>query len=184
MLRTSAPLIGALDMRDLISRDLPAVPDQLVDGWLLPFTSRVGWPPTKGNDWRYILGLHRDLEYLQRCTWERKTIAISPSIFVRRDLGIVVNLFRTHVLKEATIFSDSMSDGLARFTSCKDYLTEHGSFPWPVVIESSREGYHILDGYHRLSAYCYLFGYFKIENEEVPCLKVAAEQQVWIGTHV
>jgi hypothetical protein len=95
-------------------------------------------------------------------------------------MGIIVDMFRAHVLKERTIFS-SMSDGAERFNSACAFLKAHGKFPRPIVLEVSTDGFRVRDGFHRLTAFFYLYGYFKIENGEVPCLEVTAEQEVWVA---
>ncbi len=74
-----------------------------------------------------------------------------------------------------------MSDGPERFNSCCTYMKEHGVFPQPIMLLSTPNGYDVLDGNHRLAAFFYLYGYFNIENAEIPCLKVANEQEVWIA---
>lgn len=170
----------------MIKQDLPNMPTEVIDSWLEPLSKRelVGWPPSPDNDWKYILGRERDLSYLQALTWEKKEIEIKPDIFIKKDLETIVELFRSHVLGEWTMYSQMMTDGKERFQSCCSYLKEHGVFPLPVVLEQTNSGVHVFDGNHRICAFFYLHGYFKIENDEVPCLKVKQEQEVWLSTKI
>ncbi len=168
----------------MIQNDLPGMPAEIIDIWLEPLSRRknVGWPPTAENDWRFILGRERDLTYLQSLKWKRVELEIKPSLFIKRDINIIVELYHSYVLEETTIYSLSMSDGKDRFQQCCSYLKKHGVSPKPVILEQTTEGIHVFDGYHRLCAFFYLYGYFKIENDEVPCLNVLPNQEVWLSS--
>jgi hypothetical protein len=48
-----------------IRADLPDMPDEVISIWLSIHFGRFGWPPKIDNDWRYVLGLGRDLKFLQ-----------------------------------------------------------------------------------------------------------------------
>lgn len=165
----------------LIKTDLPETPDEVIDIWLSTFFRRFGWPPRNDNDWRYVLRGSKDLAYLQSLQWEKKAIELRPDILHPEDLNIIIGLFSTHVLGQRTVFS-SMSDGARRFNAAKDYLKENGVFPRAIVLGSSSQGYHVLDGSHRMTAFLYLYGFFNVQNEEVPCLNVKQLQEVWIGS--
>jgi hypothetical protein len=167
---------------EAIKADLPNFPEEVIDGWLMTHFKRFGWPPKVGNDWRYILRPGNDLSYLQNLKWQKKKIKLTPSLLSPDDLYAVTSLFRSHVLKQTTFFSVMMSDGHERFKSCCAYLKEHGRFPKPVVLEMRPEGLWILDGNHRMTAFLYLYGYFKIEDPSIPCLNVQDEQEVWMAT--
>ena len=49
------------DAHAIMKADLPNWPDDVIDGWLVTFYNRFGWPPRGDNDWRYIIGRNRDL---------------------------------------------------------------------------------------------------------------------------
>jgi hypothetical protein len=167
-----------------IQTDLPNMPEEVVDIWLKPLSERndTGWPPSKQNSWRYILGKERDLAYLQSLTWKMKEMELKPDLFLKQDLEIVIDLFKSYVLGEQTEYSLFMTDGKERFDRCCSYLKEHGVFPRPVILEDIDSGVHIFDGYHRISAFFYLYGYFRVESVEIPCLKVDSKQKVWLAT--
>ena len=166
---------------EIIKADLPNTPDDIINTWLLTYFKKLGWQPKIDNDWRYILGVGRGLEFLQSMQWHKDCIEITPNNLTPKSLGIIIDLFNTHVLRQHTVYSVMMGDGLGRFNRCVAYLKEYGEFPCPVILEQTDNGYRVLDGNHRITAYFYLYGYFKIENDETPCMNVADKQFTWIG---
>jgi hypothetical protein len=162
---------------------IPNTPEEVIDIWLRPHSTRegFGWPPKPDSDWRYVLREQNGFEYLKSLTWQKKTIEISPDIFVKEDLDIVVGLFKAHVLKHQNMFSN-MSDSIERIENCCSYLKEHGVFPRPVILEETAHGFKILDGNHRILAMMYLYGYFNVESPEVPNLNVHKAQNVWVAS--
>lgn len=171
-------------MLKIIQRDLPDLPHDVAEKWLLPMTHRpnFGWPPTLTSEWRFVLGRGNDIAYLKALSWKQHELALKPTMLRPEDMKMIIGLFQAHVLKQPNLYSASMSDGAERFRKCCDYLKEHGTFPWPVVLQGIEGVYRVLDGAHRLCAFFYLYGYFNIQNEETPSLKVAEKQAYWIAT--
>ena len=167
-----------------VKSDLPEFPDEVIEIWLSTFVRRFGWPPSAENDWRFILRETRDLEYLKKMRWKKELVALKPDMLDPYDLQICIGLFKSHVLNQKTLFSITMSDGRERFESIKTYLKDFGIFPVPIILGRSENNYKILDGNHRVTAFLYLYGYFNIENDDSPCLKVKTEQMAWIATSV
>jgi hypothetical protein len=98
-----------------------------------------------------------------------------------RHLGVIVGLLQTYVLNQPTMYS-TITDGPARFRRCCDFLKEHGTFPRPVVLENIGSRLDVLDGHHRLTAFFFLYGYFKVEHPDVGWPTVQAEQDVWVAS--
>ena len=167
-----------------IQRDLPHLPPDVAEKWLLPMAHRpnFGWPPTLGSEWRFVLGRGNDLAYLQGLAWRQEELELKPAIFDSKDMKMIISLFQAHVLKQPNIYSISMSDGMERFRKCCEYLKNHGTFPWPIILQNLGMKYRVLDGAHRLCAFFYLYGFFNVENEEVPCLLVEARQPAWVAS--
>jgi hypothetical protein len=170
----------SMDM-SVIRTDLPNTPNEVISVWLSTHFKRFGWPPRVDNDWRYVLGLGRDLQFLQSLRWTKQSVKPTPRMLAEPALATIIGLFQTYVLKQTTVYS-AIGDGLERFDSCCAYLRERGVFPQPVVLLSSPDGHTVLDGNHRMTAFFYLYGYFRIDHEGIPCLKVTAEQEAWIAT--
>ena len=118
------------------------------------------------------------MDYLKALSWEKASIKFTPESIAPRDLKIIIGLFQTYILKEQSPYS-CMRDGQERF---KEYIQSSFNFPKPVILErASDDKYFILDGYHRITAYFYLFGFFNIKNAETPNLNVHEEQMFWIA---
>ena len=171
-------------MQNIIQKILPNTPSEVISIWLAPIADTHGWPPTQDNDWRYVLGKDRNLEYLQSLKWSLDEIELKPDLIVPYDRQIVIDLFRSHVLKKTTVYSMVMSNGLERFQNSCDYLKREGILPKPIILEQLGKQFHIFDGYHRVTAFFYLSGYFNISNEHAPCLKVQANQKAWIAKKI
>ncbi|MDO8422844.1 MAG: ParB N-terminal domain-containing protein [Parvibaculum sp.] len=168
---------------EILKPDLPNMPDEVIEVWLVPHYQRFGWPPSANRDWRYIFGLDRPFEYFQSMTWEKTEIELTPSALTRSAFQTIIGLVQTHYFGQLTPYS-GMSDSKERLDRCVDYLKEHGTYPKPVILLSTPEGYEILDGNHRVTAFFYLYGYFNTPNcdQAVPCLEVKQEQPFWAGT--
>jgi hypothetical protein len=158
--------------------DLPNMPDDVIDMWLLPY-EHYGWPPT---DKRWQNVLRNDLTYLQGLRWQKRLIAVTPQMLSQEDLSIVIGLYQAHVLGQTNQFSMWMPDGFERFSKFCEYLQKHGVFPHPIVLQRRKDDYWILDGYHRLTAYFYLLGKFVTNHPDIPDLTVREDQEIWVAT--
>ena len=167
---------------DIMKADLPDMPDEVIDGWLATHYNRFGWPPRVDNEWRYVLRPGNDLSYLQGLKWQKEAMHLPPQALSPKDLQIVTDLYETHVLNRQTFYTMMMSDGRERFTRCCEYLKEHGTFPHPVILQRRTEGFWILDGNHRLTAYFHLYGYFNVGSPESFNLAVKQQQEFWVAS--
>jgi hypothetical protein len=169
------------DAHATIKADLPNWPDDVIDGWLVTFYSRFGWPPRTDNDWRYIIGRDHDLAYLQQFRWRDASLALTPEMFSPSCANRISELARTYLLGAETPYSN-MSDGPDRFRRCCDYLKVHHIFPRPVVLLETPVGLDVLDGNHRVSAFFYLWGHFNVDSAETPDLTLSEQQPVYIAS--
>ena len=161
--------------------DLPHMPSDIINTWLIPHYNRFGWPPKIDNEWRFILGPGNDLSFLQQLTWHHQEIALTPQKLKSSDRQRIIDMFRTHVLGQRTIYS-SMCDGPERFRNCCDYIKSNKKFPHPVVLMQRPDGYEVFDGNHRLTSFFYLYGWFKVENDETRDPALSDVQCCWIGS--
>lgn len=168
-------------MESIIKDSLPYTPTDIIDIWLAPIAKNYGWPPSQYNNWRYVLGKERRLEYLQCLDWTLNDIELIPKMIIPHDFDIVTELFKSYVLKQKTIYSMTMPDGFDRFQKCCEYIKSNGIFPRPIIIENINNLYHIFDGYHRLTAFFYLYGFFNVSKKDVHSLKVQSIQKAWIA---
>lgn len=165
---------------EMIGADLPNLPKEVIEVWLLPHFNRFNvWPPTIDSEWHFVLGRGRDLEYLRSTSWRKELLDLSPSSFSPLGWQAIHGLFVTHVLHRVTAYS-VMTDSFDRFQACVEYLRENGIFPKPVILNDTGSGFEVWDGNHRLTAFFYLFGYFNIDDPTIPCLNVKQSQVAWI----
>jgi hypothetical protein len=70
-----------------------------------------------------------------------------------------------------------------RYQNALQHILDHGVFPGAIVAMKSPGGLIILDGSHRMGAFCGVQlmpdAFFEKLNKKRPAL----EQEVWIGTH-
>lgn len=175
-------------MKTQVIKDLPNFPEDVVEQFLLPYAEELGWPPGKcendpSNHWKYILRLN-DLTYWRQVRWNKKTLKLFPLKLLPKDLEIVVGLMRANVQGQINIYSITMPNSKERFERICTYLKNEGVYPRTVAIEQIGDRFRIIDGSHRLAAYFYLRGWFKIEDDKVPCLSVMEEQEYWVAKAV
>ena len=170
-----------------IKADLPGCPHDVIVDWLIPFAESEGWPP--GTDshfnlcgrWKRLLR-GQNLTYWKRLEWNKERLGITPIQLISTDFQMMKKIVFANVKNQINDYSLCMKeDGKKRFSSICSYLTETGSFPKPVILERMDSKYRLIDGCHRLAAYFYLYGYFRIDDNAIPCLEVSQEQEYWIA---
>ena len=172
-------------MKEHIITDLPNFPEEVVEQFLLPFAKELGWPPGKSendpfNRWKYILRKN-DLKYWRQLKWNKEILKLSPHQLLPKDIEMVLGLIEANVNKKTNIYSMTMQDSKERFDRICTYLKNEGVYPSTVALEQIGDRFTIIDGCHRLAAYFYLLGWFKIEDDKLPCLSVIEEQEYWIA---
>jgi len=166
-----------------IQKDLPDTPAEIIETWLEPVAEQddYGWPPTEYNAWHYLLGSDSRLNYFAGLQWEKKEIALNPAMIIAKDMDAVRDIFQAQVV--GVSFSPSLSDPefYNLFRRHIDHLKEHKIFENPVIMEETGDGLRILDGFYRIAAFFFLFGYLQYENTETRATNMAAYQSVWVG---
>ena len=85
------------------------------------------------------------------------------------------------IRREVNLYSLSIPDLEERFHRIVDYLKEHSSLPKPPTLVRQTGGLEILDGNHRLSAYFYCYGYFKLDIPDDVLLATNENQRFWLA---
>ncbi len=166
-----------------IKRDLPLWPDEVIELWLFHLANRklgdTGWPPPEPlgeHPWAAILGF-RPLSWWREVIWKREKIDCSFSNLCRGTQAIVTGM----LVAKANGTIDEVSRG--RFKKAADYIMSNGGFREPPIAMRLPDGLSILDGNHRISAFC---GALEVPVETLEkrgLRKPAADQELWIGTH-
>jgi Ribosomal protein L7/L12 dimerisation domain len=164
-----------------IKNDLPAWPEEVIKEWLLYLANRedTGWPPPSPlafHPWAFILG-HRQIKWWRDVTWKLEKIDCSVA-----NLSIstahIVRQIRAEVAGGAAGGSTTK-----RFHRAFQYMLEHGTFEKPLVAMKITGGLSILDGNHRIVAFCFLQDASAEWIKKLGGQRPAKEQDVWIGTH-
>jgi hypothetical protein len=70
-----------------------------------------------------------------------------------------------------------------RFNQAFYYILHNAAFPKPIITMRVPSGLLVLDGSHRMGAFCALQLMPDKEFERLKMKKAAPEQEVWVGTH-
>jgi hypothetical protein len=164
-----------------IKNDLPAWPDEIIKEWLLYLANRddTGWPPPDplgSHPWTFILG-HRPIPWWREVTWKKETVKCDPPGLSQQSRDIVVTMI--------TEIGNGTADAETkrRFQRATQYILDHAAFPKPVIAMKIPSGLSVLDGSHRMGAFCGAQLTSDSWFEKMKKKRAALDQEVWIGTH-
>jgi hypothetical protein len=164
-----------------IKRDLPDFSDSVINQWLFHLAQRndTGWPPPdplEYHSWAFILG-HRPLPWWREVTWTLEKTDCSFAGLAPSTKAIVIRMLTEKT--NGTIDKDTRR----RFDRAVDHILNNAVFEETPVAARLASGLSILDGNHRITAFCWLQMMTAEQFEELGFRKPALEQDVWIGTH-
>jgi hypothetical protein len=164
-----------------IKRDLPAFPDRVVDQWLFHLAQHddTGWPPPDPlglHRWALILG-HRPLPWWREVTWKLEKTDCDFAGLAPFTKTIVIRMLREKT--DGTIDKATAR----RFDRAVQNILKKAEFEEPPVAMRLADGLSILDGNHRITAFCWLQMMTAEQFEALGSRKPELEQDVWIGTH-
>jgi hypothetical protein len=164
-----------------IKKDLPSWPDEVAELWLFWLAQRsdTGWPPPEplgDHGWAAILG-YRPLSWWREVTWKREKVKCGLPELCRATAAIAVDMLQ----KKAAKTLDEVT--AARFKKASDYILQNRKFEMPPVAVRLPDGLSILDGNHRVTAFCGLQQTPDGFLEQYGFQKPIPEQELWIGTH-
>ena len=91
-------------MFDVIKKDLPNFPDEIIRDWLEPPANREKWPPDeKSIAWRGIL-LKRPLEFWQKVDWKKVQLNLEQIQLSPDSQETIVVMHQAYVLNEKNFF--------------------------------------------------------------------------------
>jgi hypothetical protein len=165
-----------------IKKDLPAWPDSVIEQWLVHLANRddTGWPPPEPlgqHPWTYVLG-HRPLSWWQDVTWEQKPVDCSFAKLAKATQKIV-----NEVIADVSGPAPD-ANTKARYNNAFHHILNHATFEEALVaMPLPGDGLSVIDGNHRISAFC---GLQKMPPDSFTKLKLQKPepmQKVWVGTH-
>jgi hypothetical protein len=162
-----------------IQKDLSGWPDEVVNEWLHYFANEpdLGWPPPDPlgqHRWGNILG-GRPLSWWKEVTWKKETATCEPAKLSIKSRDIVNTMI-------AEIRRGKADASIKRrYQNAVQHILEHGGFPGAIVAMKVPSGLAILDGNHRMGAFCGLQllpdPFFEKQKRTRPAL----EQELWIA---
>jgi hypothetical protein len=163
-----------------IHKDLPGWPDEVVGEWLHYFANepQLDWPPPEPlgeHRWSGILG-GRPLSWWKKVSRKKETVTCDLAKLSNKSRGIVTTMI-------AEIGSGRAdAETKRRYQNALHHILDHGVFPGVIVAMSVPSGLTILDGSHRMAAFCGAQlmpdSFFEKLNKK----RLALEQEVWVGT--
>jgi hypothetical protein len=164
-----------------IQNDLPGWPDEVVEEWLHYFANEpdLGWPPPEPlgqHRWSGILG-GRPLSWWKEVTWKKGTVTCDPAKLSEKSRAIVMTMIAE--------IGNGKADEVTRrrYQDALQHILDNGTFPGAIVAMQAPSGLTILDGSHRMGAFCGAQLMSDAFFEKLKKNRPAVEQQVWIGTH-
>jgi hypothetical protein len=135
-----------------IKSDLPLWPDEVTKLWLFYLANRAdtGWPPPDPlgtHSWADILGF-RPLSWWREVTWKREKTDCGLSNLCQGTKAIVARM----LIEKATGTIDE--ETRTRFKKASDYILKNGGFEQRPIAMRLADGLSILDGNHRITAFC------------------------------
>jgi hypothetical protein len=175
--RWKQPRVSLADIKN----DLPSWPDGVISQWLFHLANRddTGWPPPEPlghHPWAFIFGF-RPLSWWREVTWKREKTDCGFSNLCQGTKAIVQRM----LTEKATGTIDEETK--TRFKKASDYILKNSGFEEPPIAMRLADGLSILDGNHRMTAFCGLREAPAEILEKRGLRKPAQEQELWIGTH-
>lgn len=135
-------------MIDIIKKDLPNFPDEVIAIWLEPYFNEKGWPP-KSDEWNGVL-FDKPIDFWKCVKWDKKELDLFTITFCGKTLYTLEELKNAN-LKNEKNFMYGKTNGTERYMNVLLYLLKYGKFPKPICV-LKEEYYSIVDGYHRMVA--------------------------------
>lgn len=163
-----------------IKKDLPDFPDDVIEDWLHYFANEdCGWPPPEppgDHRWGRLLG-GRSLSWWKEVTWKKEMVKCDPDSLAPKTRAIAATM--------VTEIGNGTADAVTkrRYQQALLHILDHGAFFKPIVAMKTPTGLLVLDGNHRIGAFCGAQilpdAWFAKLNKKRPSL----EQEAWIGRH-
>jgi hypothetical protein len=175
--RWKPPRVSLADIKN----DLPSWPDGVISQWLFHLANRddTGWPPPEPlgyHPWAFILGF-RPLSWWREVSWKLEKTDCGLANLCQGTKAIVARMLVEKA--NGTIDEETRT----RFKKASDYILKNGGFEEPPIATRLADGLSVLDGNHRMTAFCGLQQVPAEILEKRGLRKPAQEHALWIGTH-
>jgi ParB-like nuclease domain len=136
------------------------MPPEVFDLWIVPGIDSHGWPFSSVNDsvigtaWdSFFIG--RPLSFWANVEWRLLSLPMNESVYHPETALRVRWIFGNCALGEQTPTAN-LQDTKKRFWTAASFIQVNGKLPSPIVGITTKEGFEIVDGHHRLAALVFL----------------------------
>lgn len=170
---------------DALQADLPNFPREVLEDWLLPFAQTEGWPPAVDSEgipsdrWRPILN-EQPLSHWRSVKWAKCEGLVSFQ-HLHLKTQIMVLAMERGLFGPNDAMSEKIKAWTLRFNRIVEYFAVHGVFPRPPVLLVEDGKLFALDGNHRIAAYLYCLGCFKVGRPQWLQVEPNPIQTYWIA---
>jgi hypothetical protein len=119
----------------------------------------------------------RPLSWWKRVSWKKETVTCGPEELSTKSRAIVDSTIK----EVGKLPADDVTR--KRFKRAMDYILDEGAFPGVLVAMKAPSGLEILDGNHRMSAFCGAQLMPDAAFERLQKKRPQLEQELWIGSH-
>lgn len=171
-------------MNSQLHTDLPNIPKDIINQWLLPFANDIGWPPT-ADRWQGILK-ETDISYWKTTKWSLEKIHTSSFIKNTPSNSTLTALYEAYFLGITNEITESLGErSKERCHVQLHQLINHGKFREPLILFNYGKGNEVVDGNHRLASYI-AWKHFKTSEAFIAKLSTTPKelyqfQYAWVG---
>lgn len=133
-----------------IKNDLPNFSNEIIEEWILPYATKIGWPP-KHPRWDDIL-CNKNLYFWRNVQWEKKQVDLNKINFDYFTNNGIMEMIQAYFQNINNAFS-SIDDGRDRCLNSLFYFLQYGRFPKPIYLLRNQNDYSIVDGNHRMVSF-------------------------------
>lgn len=136
----------------------PEMPDEVFRLWLEPAIESYGWPFNTLDDsisetgWHLVMGNRLSLRSLAAMKWRRDREPFSKVTKNPSTKSTITIMLGSFIGDDGGIKDGVYHDSLDRLMFHIDTIKNTGAICAPVVAVVNKDGFDVLDGYHRLCA--------------------------------
>lgn len=138
---------------EIIKKDLPNFPDEVIRDWVEPYYEKHGWPPK--DTWNGVL-FNENFEFWKEVEWKKESLDLTGIKYSNEWLKVFNDLYNAYTQKNIndTFFGRELGEkGKTRWLSALLYILETGFFPKPICLLFKNNEFSVVDGNHRFLAW-------------------------------
>ncbi len=138
---------------EIIKKDLPNFPDEVIKDWIEPYYEKHGWPPK--DTWNGVL-FNENFEFWKEVEWKKETLDLTSIKFSNEWIEVFSSMCFAYTRKniDDTFFGRQLGEkGRTRWLSPLFYILETGFFPKPICLLCKNNEFSVVDGNHRFMAW-------------------------------